>query len=99
MGTRSGEGGGAMSLQLAPALTLSAKDCIDYLTLAGILDDNPTLSWRGWWNKNDRRTYEPEDLKRFRAETLEPWGLGQFQRAMTYLDVAPRTKAVNREHS
>lgn len=74
----------------------------DHDALAAILEANPTLSWRGWWNSRDERTYPPEALAEFRRETLASdgrSGLGQFQRAMAFIAVAPRIKSVNRRHS
>jgi len=82
-------------------LTLSEAGA-DYRILAAILNDNPTLTWRGWWNRYDARTQPPGAFQQFRRETLasdDRNGLAQFQRAMAFLGVSPRIKSINRGHS
>jgi hypothetical protein len=68
---------------------------VDASALTAILKANPTLSWRGWWSR------PPGALVQFRRETLVSDGrngLAQFRRAMAFLEVAPRTRSLNRKH-
>ena len=66
--------------------------------LAGVLDRESFLSWRGFWERRHDVTELPGTLERIRSETLEPDGLAQFSRALSFLDVAPRIRALNRSH-
>ena len=59
--------------------------------LGAVLHAHPKLVWSGWWT---RRT-DPDGLSQARCETLEPYGLGQFGRAMIWLQTAPRTRTIN----
>ena len=68
----------------------------DTSVLALILDENPTLSWRGWWSRWHENNEPLGTLERVRRESLDIHGLGQFRRAMAFLAVAPRRKSVNR---
>lgn len=73
----------------------------DQSLLAGILNQNPSLSWRGWWSRYDELTQPIGALAQFRQETLADHdrnGLAQFGRAMAFLEVAPKTRAITREH-
>lgn len=75
----------------------------DKAMLANILQLNPGLSWRGWWSRYDERTLSPEDLARFREETLAEDGrngMAQFRSALIFLAAAPKPiKSVNFERS
>lgn len=70
----------------------------DQSLLAGILAQNPSLSWRGFWTRWHDANEPAGTLDRVRRETLDEWGLAQFGRAMAFLEVAPKTKAITREH-
>jgi len=70
----------------------------DAKNFAAILKDNPTLSWRGWWSWWHDNNEPPGTLKRVRQESLDDCGLAQFRRARLFLQVAPRTKSINRRH-
>lgn len=70
----------------------------DLALLATILDQNPLLSWRGFWGWWHDQNEPAGTLDRVRKETLDDYGVGQFRRAMAFLAVAPKTRALNREH-
>jgi hypothetical protein len=66
--------------------------------LGGILEAHPLLSWRGWWSGWNDCNEPPGTLERVRRETLNEYGLAQFRRARSFLEVAPRIKTLNRRH-
>jgi hypothetical protein len=70
----------------------------DRQILAGVLEAQPLLSWRGWWSDWNDRNKPSGTLERVRWETLDEHGVAQFRRAMAFLEVAPRTKSLNRRH-
>jgi hypothetical protein len=70
-------------------------DLADHRSVAAILDLHPLLSWRGWWSAHHEASEPAGTLARVRRETLDEYGLAQFRRAMTFLEVAPRTKGIN----
>jgi hypothetical protein len=70
----------------------------DAEVLRRILAENPSLSWRGWWGRRNEISEPPGTLERVRGETQGEFGLAQFSRAMGFLEIAPRTKGLNRRH-
>jgi hypothetical protein len=70
----------------------------DAKTLTQILEDHPTLWWGGWWTPQLEQQSPPGTSGRRRRETVSESGLAQFRRALTFLEVAPRNKSINRRH-
>jgi hypothetical protein len=66
--------------------------------LAAVLEREPLLSWRGFWERRHDVNEPLGTLERVRRETLDDYGLAQFSRAMAFLAIAPKTKALNRHH-
>jgi hypothetical protein len=64
-------------------------------TLASLLEQHPQLTWSGYWTRSDDWTKTHEQYKAAREETIGEYGLAQFQRAMQFLQIAPRSRSVN----
>jgi hypothetical protein len=81
---------------IAPASRAPVVNLADRRTVEAILNSEPELSWRGWWRPWNNANEPPGTLDRVRRETLDEYGLAQFRRALDFLEVAPRTDAINR---
>ncbi len=64
------------------------------MAISAIRDAHPTLTWAGWWTP---RYPHPCGFAQCRADMTAPWGIGQFRRALAFIEATPRTIVVNRK--
>jgi hypothetical protein len=67
--------------------------------LRTVLEQHPTLTWRGWWTRWHDNNERTTTFAQARAETVDKHGLGQFGRALEFVDRAPLLRRVNRRRS